>query len=271
MDEPGFGKAVPVEDKRPLLRIEGVKLQAWPIALALVLGFGIPLAVLILVPIVQHFIPLPDLPLHPWLEKYYESAAQFGLTIAAISFMKSSVPRDYGFRFPAGGERYFGSAIFLGALLGILMALADFWPDIAQHRAPSGEYELTPVNIAGWLTYRGIFLGIADETLWRGLLVTYLAASLAGRVSLLRFEMNLAGVVVALIFALPSLWDFVADPPLIALAKMFVAFLQGVFFAYWFEKSKSLAAPVIGHGVCFGLYQVLIFAMVAAWGSWRFG
>jgi hypothetical protein len=264
MDEPGFGKARAPDTRPPLFRIDGVKLHAWPILLAIVLGFGLPALADFIVDAIQHFVPLPDRPANPWMEYCYEGAAQLVLTLIAIAVMKGLVKGDYGLHAPRE-ESYVGAAIFWGLLLGIVMTAVDFGPQIATHHAPSGAYELTPVNVAGWISYRGGFLGVTDETLLRGLLVTYLAATIPGRVAFLRLEMNAAGIIVAVILALSYLGSFVAYPFWIALARIFYAFVQGVFFAYWFEKSKSLLAPVIGHDVCYGIYQVLIFAMVASW------
>jgi hypothetical protein len=263
MDEPGFGKARARDARPPLFRVDGVKLHVWPILFTILLGFGLPALAALLVEVVQHFVALPDRPANPWMEYYYEGAAQFVLALIAIAIMKGFVKGDYGLHAPRG-DRYVGAAIFWGIVLGIVMTAVDFAPQIAAHHAPSGAFELTPVNIAGWFSYRGGFLGIADETLFRGLLVTYLAAMIPGRIAFLRLEMNAAGVIVAALLALSYLGGFVAFPFWIALARIFYAFVQGVFFAYWFEKSRSLLAPVIGHDICYGIYQVLIFAMVGA-------
>jgi uncharacterized protein len=264
MDEPGFGKTSARGEKLPLFRIDGVKLRALPILVAILLGFGLPALAQLIVEVVQHFIPLPDRPANPWMEYYYVGAAQLVLTLIAIAFVKGFVKGDYGLHMPRG-DSYVAAAIFWGLVIGAAMTLVDFAPQIAARQAPSGPYELTSLNIAGWLSYRGGFLGITDETLYRGLLVTYLAAMTPGRVSFLRLQMNVAGVIVALILTLPYLGGFIGHPFGIALAAILYTFVQGVFFAYWFEKSKSLLAPVIGHNACYGVYQALIFAMAAVW------
>jgi len=264
MDEPGFGKANAPDTRSPLFRIDRVKLRTWPIVLAILLGFGLPALAQLIVEIVQHFVPLPDRPANPWMEYYYVGVAQLVLTLIAIAVTKGFVNGNYGLHAPRG-DSYVPSAIFWGLVIGVAMTLVDFAPQIAAHQAPSRPYELTPLNVMGWLTYRGGFLGITDETLYRGLLVTYLAATIPGRISFLRLQMNVAGVIVALILAIPYLADFVGHPFGIALAAILYTFAQGVFFAYWFEKSGSLLAHVIGHDICYGVYQALIFAMAAAW------
>ncbi|MGD0144487.1 MAG: CPBP family intramembrane glutamic endopeptidase [Rhizomicrobium sp.] len=265
MDEPGFGKAEAPVKRSPLFRIEGVKLRTWPILFTILLGFGIPVLAELIVLIVQHFVDLPDRPANPWMEYYYGHAAQLVLALIAIVIMKGFVKGDYGVHAPRG-DSYVGAAIFWGILFGVMMTLVDYWPQIAAHRAPSAPpYELTPLNVTGWLSFEGIFVGPSEELLFRGLLVTYLASAIPGRISFLRFEMNAAGVIVALIFALAHVYSFVGHPFWIAFGQQFYAFALGVLYAYWFEKSRSLLAPIVGHNVSDLTEFILIFAMVAAW------
>ena len=265
MDEPGFGRANAQDTRPPLFRIDGVKLHAWPILLTILLGFGIPILAQLLVLIVQHFIPLPDRPANPWMEYYYDHAAQLVLALIAISVMKGFVKADYGLHAPRG-DSYIAAAIFWGLLFGVVMTVVDFWPEISGRHAPSSPpYELTPINVTGWLSFEGIFAGPPEEILFRGLLVTYLASAIPGRISFLRFEMNAAGVIVALIFALAHIGNFVSRPFWIASGQQFYAFALGVLYAYWFEKSRSLWAPIVGHNVGNLTEFILIFAMVAVW------
>ena len=49
------------------------------------------------------------------------------------------------------------------------------------------------------------------------------------------------------------------------LGQQFYAFALGVLYAYWFEKSRSLWAPIVGHNVGDLTEYALIFAMVAMW------
>jgi membrane protease YdiL (CAAX protease family) len=50
-----------------------------------------------------------------------------------------------------------------------------------------------------------------------------------------------------------------------ALAQVVYLFLQGLLLAYWLEKSGSLLAPIVGHGVTNLVERACLFAMVAAW------
>ena len=47
---------------------------------------------------------------------------------------------------------------------------------------------------------------------------------------------------------------------------MLYTFAFGVLFAFWYERSRSLLAPVIGHAALGVAKFAVLFAMVARWG-----
>ncbi len=254
------------EAKRGWFHVDGLKLRAWPILFTVLLGLFIPIFSALIVDVVEHFIHLPDRPNMAWQRHYYDHAVQLVLALIAILIFKIFLRADYGLHRPPG-KSYVRAAILWGLFFGVLMTAVDYWPQILAHKPPSDRpYPLTPLNVAGWLSFEGVFVGPSDETLFRGLLVTYLAAAMPGRISLWRFDMNVAGVVVALIFALASFFSFFTEPFAIAFGQQIYAFALGILYAYWFEKSRSLLAPIIGHNVGAVVEYIFIFAMVAAWG-----
>jgi membrane protease YdiL (CAAX protease family) len=241
-------------------------LKPLPILIAILLGIGIPMISAITIYIVEHFVHLPERPEMPWIVEFYVEVAQLIYALVAINQIKRYYPGDYGLRWPEGNS-YVAPAILWGLFFGVFMTFVDFWPQLVAHRPPSQPYPLTPFNITGWLSFEGVFAGASEETLFRGLLVTYLAAAMPGRVSFRGYTMNGAGVVVAALFALAHFGNFFLRPFPMALGQLVYAFALGVLYAYWFEKSRSLLAPIVGHNVSNVVEQGLIFAMVAAWGS----
>jgi hypothetical protein len=248
-----------------IVRIEGFKFRIWPILLTLLTAIVILALSGITVELVGHFAHLPDRPEMPWIALSYQHTALLIYTLIAIALFKIFLRRDYGLHRPEG-KSYAGAAILWGLFFGVLMTAVDYWPQILAHKPPSDQpYPLTPLNIAGWLGFQGLYVGPTEETLFRGLLATYLMAAQPGRISLGRYEMSLAGVMVALLFALAHVFDFFTRPFLMALGQQAYAFALGVLYAYWFEKSRSLLAPILGHNVGDVTEYVLIFAMVAVW------
>lgn len=247
-----------------LFQIEGFRLKIWPILVTIFLGLFIPLLGAVTVLVAQHFDMLVERPSMPWVGYYYQHIAQLIFTLLFVLFFKMFLRADYGFHRPAG-KSYVPSAIFWGVLFGVIMTVADWWPQIIAHKPPPGPYDLNTLNVTGWLSFEGLFSGTSEEPLYRGLLVTFLLATMPGRVRLGRYEMGMAGVIAAFIFALAHFGSFFIHPFLEAAAQSVYAFALGVLYAYWFEKSKSLLAPIVGHNMSNLVEYLLIFAMVAYW------
>ncbi|MDE2464941.1 MAG: CPBP family intramembrane metalloprotease [Alphaproteobacteria bacterium] len=104
-------------------------------------------------------------------------------------------------------------------------------------------------------------MGPTEEIPFRALLVTYLAVTMPGKLRLGRFSMNWAGILVAVIFALLHAESFFSGPWSLALAQQVYAFVLGVLYAYWLEKSGSVLAPIVGHNLS-DLTETLL---VVAW------
>jgi CAAX protease family protein len=248
-----------------ILRVEGFKFRIVPIVLAALTAIVILVLSDVTTDLAQHFLHLPVRPEMPWIETSYGHTAQLVYTLIAIALFKIFVRGDYGLHRPAG-KSYVGAAILWGLFFGLLMTVVDYWPQILAHKPPSDQpYPLTPVNIAGWLGFEGIYVGPTEETLFRGLLVTYLMAMVPGRVTVWRYDMSVAGPLVAIFFALAHAADFVTRPFAMAMGQQVYAFALGILYAYWFEKSRSLLAPIIGHNIGDLVEYALIFAMVAMW------
>jgi hypothetical protein len=195
-----------------------------------------------------------------WL--YVQHAAQLLVGLLLILVVKRRVRADYGLHWPRGRTE-FAPALLWGALFGVVMALVDYAPQILSRTHPSLGYPLTMPNAAGWLFFEFVYVGPTEEIPFRALLVTYLATTMPGKLRIGRWEMNWAGVIVAILFALLHATNFNLRAWPLALGQQIYAFLLGVLYAYWLEKSQSIVAPIIGHNVGDGVEYAIVFAWVA--------
>lgn len=195
-----------------------------------------------------------------WL--YVQHGAQLLVGLLLIWVVKRWVRADYGLHWPRGRTE-FAPALVWGALFGIIMTLVDYAPQILSRTHPSLDYPLTTGNTAGWLFFEFVYVGPTEEIPFRALLVTYLAATMPGKVRIGRWQMNWAGVIVAIMFALLHATNFNLRAWPLALGQQIYAFLLGVLYAYWLEKSQSIVAPIIGHNVGDGVEYAIMFTWVA--------
>jgi membrane protease YdiL (CAAX protease family) len=194
----------------------------------------------------------------PWL--YVQHGLQLAIALLAIAVLRRFVPADYGLHAPRG-KTYYAEAVLWGVLFGVLMTLVDYAPELWSRGVPSLDYRLTTGNVTGWLFFEGVYVGPTEEIPFRALLVTYLAATMPGKLRIAGYEMNWAGVIVALLFALLHADNFYTRPWPLALGQQIYAFALGVLYAYWLEKSRSVMAPSIGHNVG----DVVEYAILFAW------
>jgi membrane protease YdiL (CAAX protease family) len=237
-----------------------LRLKLLPLLLTAALGYGVPIAGAFL----AHFaIRIAHLPIVPgfnpgWL--YLQHGAQLGIALIAIAGLKRTVvPADYGLHWPRG-KTYIWPAVLWGTLFGVVMTIVDYAPQIIAHTRPDPGFALTRSNLSAWVLFEGVYVGPTEEIPFRALLVTYLATTMPGKVKVGRFEMNWAGVIVALIFALLHATSFDTREWPQALGQQLYAFALGVLYAYWLEKSQSIVAPIIGHNVSDVVEYLILFA-----------
>jgi hypothetical protein len=240
------------------------RIRLLPLALVIVLGLGLPILGAIIANLLSRVLPVPgaDGPTLPWL--YWQHLWQTLLAFIAIAVIRRVFPFDAGLRWPREAT-YIGPAILWGAFFGVLMTVVDHLPDlIARHPMDLG-FPITRSSIIGWTFFEGVYVGPTEEILFRSLLVGYLMAAMPGKLTLGRYSMSWAGVIVAAIFALAHMASFITRPSFAAAGQQLYAFALGVFYAYWFEKSRSVVAPIIGHNVSDVVEYAICFVLIALW------
>ena len=239
-----------------------LRLKLIPLVVVTALGVGVPYlaAYLAFFSSKLFHTPSPRGPTLPWL--YMQHGIQLLIALVAIAIVKRRVPADYGLHWPRG-KTYIVPALLWGALFGVIMTLVDYAPQLIARAKPDLGYPLMTSNVVGWLFFESVYVGPTEEVPFRALLVTYLAATMPGKLRLGRFEMNWAGVIVALIFALLHAANFNLRAWPMALGQQIYAFILGVLYAYWLEKSQSVVAPIVGHNVGNGVEYAIVFLWIA--------
>ena len=239
------------------------RLKVVPIVVVALLGYGVPYVAGYCAFFSSRIFHTasPYGPTLPWL--YMQHAFQLLVALIVIAVLKYLVPADYGLHRPRE-KSYVLPAILWGVFFGVLMTAVDYAPQLIAHTRPNAGFPLTPSNVWGWLFFEGVYVGPTEEIPFRALLVTYLATTMPGKLHIGRFNMNWAGVIVALVFALLHATNFSVRAWPEALGQQFYAFALGVLYAYWLEKSKSVVAPIIGHNVGDVVEYIILFVWVGA-------
>jgi hypothetical protein len=234
-------------DEVPFFAVTGLRFRLWPIALAAL----IMQAVLVPAREVARWVyarapaPFAD---ETWLFVGLALALQATAAYLGIRVMRRALPAaDAHLRRPPA-RSYAGLAALIGIGMGLVMLVADYWPALGSGTPPDAAYDLSPGGAAGWLAVMAA-TGLAEETLFRGLLVGLLVVLVPGRVRAGRFEIPFAGIVVGILFAVAHYESFLVDPLHLAVAQQTYAFAWGLVYVWLMERSRSLLAPIVAHGV----------------------
>ncbi len=198
----------------------------------------------------------------PWTLYFPGHAGQLVGALLCIAVVGRGRFRDFGLRAPTGPS-YVLPAVVWGVLFGLIMTVVDYLPNLLHHRPP--DLPLTATNVAGWLSFEALWAGTVEEVAFRGLLVTFLMRRFNSRVRLGGYDMHAAGVIIAVLFALAHLPSFWTRPLFEAAGQQLYAFALAILYAYWYEKSGSLVAPILGHNLGNTVEYILAFVMVYAW------
>jgi uncharacterized protein len=244
--------------------IANLRLRLWPVLATIGLGLIVILPAGSVTALLMKGIGVQRAMAMPWLALFASHAVMLVIALALIAWLTRGNLRDYGLQWPKW-NRYALSALAWGAFFGVLMTVIDYCPQILKHLPPPEHLSLTARSVGAWLFFQAVFVGPTEEVPFRGLMQTYLMQRSSGRVRLLNRDMHVAGVILALLFALAHLTSFWTENFWLALGQQIYAFALGILYAYWREKSGSLLAPIIGHNVSDGVEYALMFLMTWAW------
>jgi membrane protease YdiL (CAAX protease family) len=234
-------------DARPFFQVTGLRFRLWPIVMAAVL------MQLLLVPgrEAARWLFVQGKPLWDGHVSVFLSLAilfQAALGFAAVAVMRRILPEaDAHVRWPPG-RTYAGLALAIGMAMGVIMLVADYWPVMLAGARPEQSYTTSPFDIGGYLVAM-LITGLAEETIFRGVLVGMLAVLVPGRLRIGRLDLPVAAYLVALMFGLAHYQSFTVDPFYEAMAQQIYAFAWGLAYVWLMERSRSLLAPMIAHGV----------------------
>jgi membrane protease YdiL (CAAX protease family) len=91
------------------------------------------------------------------------------------------------------------------------------------------------------------------------------ASDAPGRVRLGRFEVPFSGVVVGVMFSAVHYQSFVTGPLYQAVAQQLYAFVFGLIYVWLMERSRSLLAPMIAHGIGDMLEVAAVMILSVVW------
>jgi len=192
--------------------------------------------------------------LDPWVLASLVHIPQFLIPFLIICYVTKGRLREYGFNLKQTPPTFTHKRMaIVGAIFGFLLLLR-YVPQIVGNVPLDIPQPVTAVSIAGNMTFQWIIVGLCEETMFRGLIQTYLMKNLKGRVRILGQYLHV-GTVVAAIF-----WGGFHFIEILNMSLGNVVFLVllttaiGLLMGYAYQKTGSLLTTIIVHNTLFGVH-----------------
>ncbi len=193
---------------------------------------------------------------HSWIGVYEGHLWELGFALGFIGIAGKGRYSSWGFNLNLSGL----SLRILWRYCVVFLAIAIAWnviPPLLHHELDLGNFgPPTPLNIAGWLSFEWIFVGIAEEAMFRGVIQTYLARTWTRVWRVRGIDVPAAGIVTTVLFCLAHI-----DPlhPRIYWSQQLFAFCLGIYYSLVYYRTRSLLGPILSHNASDGMIVTALY------------
>lgn len=176
----------------------------------------------------------------------------FLIPFIIIWFITKGKLKDYGFNLNQEPLFTHKRMLLLGLGFGILMSL-KYIPQLINNTPLDVPRPVTLTNVIGTMTFQWIIVGLCEETMFRGLIQTYLMNNLEGTVNMLGHELHIGTVIGAVIWGLFHFINILIMPLRPVIFFVILTAIVGLPMGYAYQKTRSLVTTIIVHNAIFGV------------------
>lgn len=189
---------------------------------------------------------------YPWLLAHLVHIPQFLIPFLCILYITKGKLRTYGFNLGEDPHLTHRRILGIGVVFGLLMSL-KYVPQIIRTGSVDVLRPVTTANVIGQMTFQWIVVGLSEETMFRGLIQTYLMKNLEGYVRLLRHDFHIGTVIGAVFWGGFHFLNILILPlgPVVFLVVITTAI--GLILGYAYQRTGSLLTTIIMHNTIFGV------------------
>jgi membrane protease YdiL (CAAX protease family) len=178
---------------------------------------------------------------------------QFLIPFLLILWLSRGKPGEYGFNSSQKPPVFTHRRMFaLGVVFGLVLSL-KYVPQIVKGVPVDVPRPVTLASFLGHMSFQWIVVGLAEETMFRGLIQTYLMKSLDGHVRILGHELHMGTVAGAVIWGLFHFVNILVMPLGSVLFTVALTTAAGLAMGYAYQETGSILTTIIVHNTIFGV------------------
>lgn len=189
----------------------------------------------------------------PWLLAVLVHVPQFVVPFSIILYMTGGEPGCYGFNLNEDPPEFsHRRMLFIGLLSGLVLSIR-YVVQILNGLPLDIPEPVTAVNVLGYLGFQWLVVGLSEETMFRGLIQTYLMKNLEGYVDIWGHEVHIGTVVAALFWGGFHIINALNMPLGAALLTVLITTPIGLLLGYAYQRTGSLLTTILVHNTLFGV------------------
>jgi membrane protease YdiL (CAAX protease family) len=178
---------------------------------------------------------------------------QFLLPFIIILYITKGRPSQYGFNLKEKPPEFTHKRmLIIGLCTGLLISIKHV-TQIASSFPLDVPQPVTTTNIFGYMTFQWIIVGLSEETMFRGLIQTYLMENLEGEIKMAGHEFHIGTVIGAIFWGGFHIINVLNMPLSAALFTVVITTPIGLLMGYAYQITGSLLTTILVHNSLFGV------------------
>ncbi|MBN2390529.1 MAG: CPBP family intramembrane metalloprotease [Anaerolineae bacterium] len=188
-----------------------------------------------------------------WIISNLVHIPQFLIPFILICWLTKGRLGEYGFNLKQKPPVFTHKRMLgLGVLFGLLMSL-KYVSSVVKGAPLDIPRPVSLANVLGSLAFQWIVVGLSEETMFRGLVQTYLMNNLKGHVMLLGHDLHVGTVVGAILWGVFHFINILVMPLGSVVFFVVVTTVAGLLMGYAYQETGSLLTTIIVHNTIFGV------------------
>jgi len=188
-----------------------------------------------------------------WIFADLVHVPQFFIPFIIILYITKGRINRYGFNLREDPPEFtHGRMLIIGIFSGFLMSI-KYCIQIVKGLPLDVPQPVTPINIFGYMTFQWIVVGCSEETMFRGLIQTYLQEKLEGGIKIAGHVFHMGTVIAAIFWGGFHIVNILNMPLSAVIFTVVITIPIGLLLGYAYQRTGSLLTTILVHNTLFGV------------------
>ena len=188
-----------------------------------------------------------------WVFAVLVHVPQFVIPFIIILYVTRGKPGSYGFNLKEDPPEFsHRRMLFIGLVSGLVMSIR-YVVQIVNGSPLDVPQPVTPINVLGYMGFQWIVVGLSEETLFRGLIQSYLMENIEGYVEIAGHGVHIGTVVAAFFWGGFHIINVLNMPLSSAVLTVLITTPIGLLLGYAYQRTGSLLSTILVHNTLFGV------------------